>query len=177
MKIIKFILLLFFINSCNTPTMHYYLKTDCSQISPNEFFNQIIPILKKEKFKIKEFDTQKGYLRAETKPVEIKYIEIIPYTIPRIDGDFSSFIKKFYFNLGIYYFKDSIIAVPNENVLVSEYNIPNDNVDTIKICFDENTLSIGDTWYWNIKKGIEIICGNKIKFEKIISSKNNKEKK
>ena len=85
MKIIKFVIFLIFLFSCSTPKTHYLLKTDCTQISSNEFFNQIIPIIIREKFKIKEFDTIKGYLRAETIPLEIKKNKIIQYTIPSIE--------------------------------------------------------------------------------------------
>ena len=169
MKMSIFILLLFITISCATPQSHYFLKSDCQLISSADFFNQIKTRLIKEKFKIKEFDSVNGYLKAETMPLETnQYLAGIHS--PYLGSNYTTFTEGY--------------TLVQKNILILEIHINNKKVigeakelelknisnmfviDTITNYINENTLSVADIWYWDIKKGIEEICGNKIIIEK-----------
>jgi hypothetical protein len=171
MKMSIFILLLFITISCDTPQSHYLLKTDCPLISSNEFFNQLKTLLIKEKFKINEYDSSNGYLIAESLPVEIDQ-----YLAGIYGSSFFSNINYTSYTNGYSLVQKNIliweIHVNDKKVIgeAKELELKNISnmfvIDTITNYVNENTLSVGDIWYWDIKKGMEEICGNKIVIEK-----------
>jgi len=138
--IIFFLLISFFLSSCGT-TM-YQLKTDCSKVTVEELFKSITALLIEEDFIVKQSDLKLGYLQAETMPefnVWLGMNEIRVWSFQDVNGKIKATAKVVYTKKNIY--------GSTTGGSVTYYN---------------DDAHEDWTWYWNIRNGLERICGNKI---------------
>jgi len=129
------------ISSCGTTV--WQLKTDCSP-STEEVINRITPILMEQNFLIKVNDPKTGLLQAETVP-------------------------KFNFWMGMTEARYWIFQIVNNKVIAQakiiymKQNIFGATTGGTEIYYNDEA-SKDWSWYWQVRNGLETICGNKIVF-------------
>jgi hypothetical protein len=143
--LISFIFIILF-SSCSSTTV-YQLQTNCDKLTIEELFKSITNLLLKEDFIIKQSDLKSGILLAETIPVHNIWSE----------GDvIETRAWTFQFSRGKV-IATAIVIIKEKN------NYGKTTATTVTYC---NDLSKPDwKWYWNVRNGLEKLCGNKILIE------------
>ena len=144
MKTILLILASIFFISCSNPK--YQIQTECN-LSIDDLFKSITTLLMQENFLIKQSDIRLGYLQAET--------------IPEFDdaalmvGSSSQVYKIWVFQ----YKQGKIIATARSIRTIKQNHLQ----DGSQIYYSDKINKNKRTkWYWNIRNGLENLCGNKI---------------
>lgn len=139
--LILFLTITLSLNSCITTKIHE-LQSNCDQITTDELFKSLTTLVLKENMIIKQSDAKLGYLQAETNPKRSP-----------LSGETRSYAWVFQHSDG------KIVAYAK--VLYSSQNAFGATKESGEAYYGDDS-SKEEKWYWNVRNGIEKLCGNKI---------------
>ena len=139
MKAVFYCFIIIFTTSCGTTV--YQLHTQCEK-SKEEVFKSITTLLLQENLQIKHSDMELGYIQAES--------------IPQLNIWLGAEVQRVW----VITYKENKIIASAKTITITR-NAFGKTTGSAETYYNDDSHEDW-TWYWNVRDGLENLCGNEI---------------